>query len=133
MWRRSKPEKNFSVKTKYLSDKQDDRGTSMVTVVISFALLLLLVTCYFRIYRLAGEMMMSSKDMLTNNSQLIRAYYLGETVNQVVADHVSISFSGENGSFCVEGTLNRADKQGLNGTIYYFSEDEKEPGEAWQE
>lgn len=133
MWRRSKREKHISFKTRYLSEKQDDRGTSMVTVVISFALLLLLVTCYFRIYRLAGEMMMNAKDMLANNSQLIKAYYLGETDDQVVADHVSISFTGENGTFYVRGTMNRADKQGLNGTIYYFSEDEKEPGEAWQE
>lgn len=133
MWKRSNFIKNISLKTKYLSDQQDNRGTSMVTVVISFALLMILVTGYFKIYRLAGEMMMSSKDMLTNNSQLIKAYYLGETYNQVVADHVRLSFNGENGSFYVEGTLNRADKQGLNGTIYYFSEDEREPGEAWQD
>lgn len=133
MWKRSNMKKHNFFKAEYLSDKQDDRGTSMVTVVISFALLLLLITCYFRIYRLAGEMMMSSRDLIANNSQLIKAYYLGETDNQVVADHEKISFSGENGGFYVVGTLNRANQQELSGTIYYFSEEEKEPDLAWQE
>lgn len=133
MWRKNKAEKHFFVKTEYLPERKDDRGTSMVTVMVSFVLLLLLITGYYRIYRLSEEMMMNSRDILTNNSQLIKAYYLGETDDQVVADQMKIGFSGENGSFYVEGTLNRAFVRELSGTIYYFSLDEKEPEQAWQE
>lgn len=103
-------------------NKVKNKGTTMVTVVISFALLLLFVTSYFRVQKLSTEMMMDSKDMLINNRQLIRAYYLGETQNRTVADHVAIDFSGTEGSFYIEGTLKRADMEGLQGTIYYFEE-----------
>ncbi|MBD5471954.1 MAG: hypothetical protein HDR20_03340 [Lachnospiraceae bacterium] len=106
MLKRSKTEKN--------------QGTTMITVVISFALLLLFVTSYFRIQKLSTEMMMDSKDMILNNSHLIEAFYMGETDNQVVADQTNIIFSGEWGSFYVTGTLKRADKEELSGTIYYF-------------
>ena len=57
--------------------KKDNRGTTMVSVVISFALLLLFVTSFFKIQKLSTEMMMNSKDMLVNNSRLIKAFYLG--------------------------------------------------------
>lgn len=92
----------------------------MITVVISFALLLLFVTSYFRIQKLSTGMMMDSKDMILNNSHLIEAFYLGETNEQMVADQMNISFSGEWGSFYVTGTLKKADKEDLSGTIYYF-------------
>ncbi|MCM1126293.1 MAG: hypothetical protein NC429_07450 [Lachnospiraceae bacterium] len=106
MWKRSKKKKN--------------QGTTMITVVISFALLLLFVTSYFRIQKLSTGMMMDSKDMILNNSHLIEAFYLGETNEQIVADQTNISFSGEWGSFYVTGTLKKADKENLSGTIYYF-------------
>ena len=122
MLRRNNLLKCISLKGNAQAERQDNRGISMVTVLISFALLLLLMTSYFRIYRLAGEMMMSSRDMLMNNSQLIKAYYLGETDDHVVSDHVRIGFAGESGSFYVEATLKSAQKQGLSGTVYYFSE-----------
>lgn len=102
------------------SKKIKNQGTTMITVVISFALLLLFVTSYFRIQKLSTEMMMDSKDMILNNSHLIEAFYLGETNNQMVADQTNISFSGEWGSFYVTGTLKKADKEDLSGTIYYF-------------
>ena len=54
--------------------KKDNRGTTMVSVVISFALLLLFVTSFFKIQKLSTEMMMNSKDMLVNNSRLIKAF-----------------------------------------------------------
>lgn len=100
--------------------KKKNQGTTMVTVVISFALLLLFVTSYFRIQKLSTEMMMDSKDMIINNSRLIEAFYMGETNDQIVADQTNISFTGEWGSFYVTGTLKRADKEELSGTIYYF-------------
>ncbi len=108
------------------NNTSNNKGTTMISVVISFALLLLFVTSYFRVQKLSTEMMMDSRDMLVNNRQLIRAFYLGETQNQTVADHVSIDFFGAEGSFYVEGTLKRADMEGLRGTIYYF---EEEPGD----
>lgn len=97
-----------------------NQGTTMITVVVSFALLLLFVTSYFRVQKLSTEMMMDSRDMIINNSQLVESFYLGETVNQTVADQAEISFTGEWGSFYVTGTLKKATKEGLNGTIYYF-------------
>ncbi|MDE7249228.1 MAG: hypothetical protein K2N82_04935 [Lachnospiraceae bacterium] len=102
------------------SKKEKNQGTTMITVVISFALLLLFVTSYFRIQKLSTEMMMDSKDMILNNSHLIEAFYMGETDNQIVADQPNIIFSGEWGSFYVTVTLKRADKEELSGTIYYF-------------
>ncbi len=107
----------------------DNRGTTMVTVIISFALLLLLVTGYYKTQRMSENMMMSAKDMILNNSQLIKAYYLEETTNKTVADQVELSFSGQEGSFIINATLNRADKEGLEGTIYYFGAITEEPAE----
>lgn len=100
--------------------KKKNQGTTMITVVISFALLLVFVTSYLRVQKLSTEMMMDSKDMIINNSHLIEAFYMGETNNRTVADHTNIRFSGEWGSFYVTGTLKRADKEELSGTIYYF-------------
>ena len=107
--------------------KIDNRGTTMVTVIISFALLLLFVTSYFKVQKLSMEMMMNSRDMMVNNSQLIKAYYLGETEDKTVAENVSFNFSGQEGSFYVQGTLKSAVQDGLNGTIYYFDADTREP------
>ncbi len=108
------------------NNKSQNKGTTMITVVISFALLLLFVTSYFRIQKLSTEMMMDSRDMLVNNRELIKAFYLGETKNRTVADHAAIHFSGDDGSFYIEGTLKKAEMEGLRGTIYYF---EEEPGD----
>lgn len=109
--------------------KRDDRGTSMATVVVSFALLLLFVTSYFQVQKVVGNMMMSSKDILTNNSELIKAYYLGETKDTTVEEDVRLTFSGKEGGFFIEATLNRAEKEGLDGSIYYFAEETKESEE----
>lgn len=114
MWKENKKEKN--------------RGTTMITVVVSFALLLLFVTSYFRVQKLSTEMMMDSRDMIINNSSLLEAFYLGETVNLTVADQADISFSGEWGSFYVTGTLKKASKEGLDGTVYYFDTDSWKTG-----
>ncbi len=99
----------------------------MVTVIISFALLLLFVTSYFKVQKLSMEMMMNSRDMILNNSQLIKAYYLGETEDKTIAEEVNLNFSGQDGSFYVQGTLKSATQDGLNGTIYYFDTDTREP------
>lgn len=107
----------------------DNRGTSMATVVVSFALLLLFVTGYFHVQKVVGNIMMSAKDIMTNNSALIKAYYLEETKNTVVEDEVRLTFSGEDGGFFIETTLNQAQTEGLEGSIYYFAEDTKEAEE----
>lgn len=104
----------------------DNRGTSMVTVVISFALLMLFVTSYFKIQQMAEGMMMSSKDMIINNRNLIRAYYMGETENSVVSDNERIDFGGRDGGFFIEASLMKASQKGLDGTIYYFENDSEE-------
>lgn len=106
--------------------KKDDRGTSMVTVVISFALLMIFVTGFFKVQRVSENMMMSAKDLLVNNRELIKAYYLGETDNQAAAENIRLSFSGEEGGFFIDTTLYRAEKEGLTGTVYYYESEEGE-------
>jgi len=107
----------------------DNRGTSMATVVVSFALLLLLVTGYFHVQKVVGNIMMSAKDIMTRNSALVKAYYLEETKNTTVEENVRLTFSSEDGGFFIETTLNRAQLEGMDGSIYYFAEDTKEAGE----
>ena len=58
--------------------KRDNRGTSMVTVVVSFALLMIFVNAFYKVQKVCQNMMVDSKDLLVNNRELIKAYYLGE-------------------------------------------------------
>lgn len=109
--------------------KADNRGTSMISVIISFTLLLLLIAGYFQIQRLTENMMLSAKDVSVNNRRLISAFYLEETKDDTVAEDTVLEFSSNNGSFIVEATLNRATKDGLNGSIYYFGKRKEEPEE----
>lgn len=101
----------------------DNRGTSMVTVIISFALLLLCIVSYFRVQKVVENMMMSSTDMLRNNSGLVKAYYLEETENTVASKEETLNFTGEYGNFSLDVTLMKAQKEGLNGSIYYFEKE----------
>lgn len=117
MWRESKMDNDTGKKL-----HKDNRGTSMVTVIISFALLLLCVVSYFRVQKVVENMMMSSKDTILNNSNLIKAYYMDETGNVKVGDGETLQFVGADGDFSINVTLMRAQKEGLNGSIYYFEE-----------
>ncbi len=102
----------------------------MVTVVVSFALLMIFVTGFYKVQKVSQNMMMDSKDLLVNNRELIKAYYLGETDNNAVAENVRLSFSGADGGFTIDTSLYRAEKDGLTGTVYYYQqEEEREPGE----
>lgn len=102
----------------------------MVTVVVSFALLMIFVTVFYKVQKVSQNMMMDSKDILVNNRELIKAYYLGETDNNVVAENVCLSFSGTEGGFTIDTSLYCADKDGLTGTVYYYQrEEERESGE----
>lgn len=106
--------------------KKNNRGTSMITVVVSFALLMIFVTSFFKVQRVSENMMMSAKDLLVNNRELIKAYYLEETDNFAIAENIRLSFSGEEGGFYVDTTLYRAEKEGLAGTVYYYESEEGE-------
>ncbi len=102
----------------------------MVTVVISFALLMIFVTAFYKVQKVSQNMMMDSKDLLVNNRELIKAYYLGTTDNSIAAENVRLSFSGADGGFYIDASLYRAQKEGLTGTVYYYQEEEEqEPGE----
>lgn len=102
---------------------KDQRGTSMVTVLVSFALLLLCLTSFYRVQKMTESMVMNARDMIRNNNNLIRDYYLGETTNTTVAEGETLVFEGEDGGFAMTATLHRAQKEGLNGSIYYFEEE----------
>lgn len=106
--------------------KKNNLGTSMITVIVSFALLLVFVTVFYQVQRASGNIMMSAKDMLINNRELSKAYYLDETENQVIAADTKLTFRGEAGNFCLEATLKKASKEGLKGSIYYY---DKETGQ----
>ena len=92
----------------------------MITVVVSFALLLVFVTAFYKVQNTSRNMMMNAKDMLVNNRELVKAFYLEETANETVAADVRLTFRGTDGSFYVDATLNKAQKEGLMGTIYYY-------------
>lgn len=100
--------------------KLNHRGTTMITVVVSFALLLVFVTAFYKVQNTSRNMMMNAKDMLVNNRELVKAFYLEETANETVAADVRLTFRGTDGSFYVDATLNKAQKEGLMGTIYYY-------------
>ena len=104
---------------------KNNQGTSMVTVLISFALLLIFVTAFYKVQHVSSEMMMSAKDMLIDSRELTKAYYLGETEDTLLADDVRLSFRGKDGSFFVNATLYSAKKQGETGVIYYYDSDKE--------
>lgn len=108
---------------------QKNSGTTMVSVIVSFALLLLFVTGYFKVQKLSTEMMMNARDLTMNNSRLIKAFYLEETINSVMSSETGLEFVGQNGSFYVTGTLKSAKKDGLTGTLYYFDAEAEESEE----
>ena len=109
-------------KRKLLNMKKDQRGTSMVTVLVSFVLLLLCLTCFYQVQKMSENIMMSAQDLISNNSNLIKAYYLDETENGTVSEKERLTFEGEDGSFSMTMSIQRAQKEGLNGCIYYFEE-----------
>ncbi len=114
---------NSAVKHRKTKLNKDQRGTSMVTVLVSFALLLLCLTSFYRVQKMTESMVMNSKDMLRNNSSLMKAFYLGETTSTTIASDEVLVFEGEDGGFATTMTLHRAQKEGLNGSIYYFEEE----------
>lgn len=103
-----------------IKGKRDDRGSTMVTVIVSFALLLIFVTAFYKVQKTSQSMMMAAKDMTVESRELIKAFYLEETENQVAAEAATLTFQGEEGSFTIETTIYRAQKEGLPGTIYYY-------------
>ena len=118
MWKENSVTKHGKTKL-----NKDQRGTSMVTVLVSFALLLLCLTSFYRVQKMTESMVMNSKDMLRNNSSLMKAFYLGETTSTTIASGEILIFEGEDGGFAMTATLHRAQKEGLNGSIYYFEEE----------
>lgn len=105
--------------------KKDNKGTTMVSVVVSFALLMILVAAFYQVQKVSERMMMSAKDLIINNKELAKDFYLGETNNQLVANDIRLTFSGSKGSFYVDASLYQARGIGLPGTIYYY-DSEKE-------
>lgn len=106
--------------------RKDNRGSTMVSVVVSFALLMILVTIFYKVQKVSQNMMMSAKDLIVNNRELAKEYYLGETANQLVAGNTRLTFSGNAGSFYVDTSLYRAQKAELAGTIYYYESEKEE-------
>lgn len=105
--------------------RRDNRGTSMITVIISFALLMIFVTAFFKVQKVSQNMMMDAKDMQVNNRKLVEAFYLSQTQDSVVSGEERLVFSGKEGSFSMDATLYRAQKDGLSGVIYYYGTEEK--------
>lgn len=100
--------------------RRDDRGTSMITVIISFALLMIFVTAFFKVQKVSQNMMMDARDMQVNNRKLVESFYLSQTKDSIVSEDEKLVFSGKNGSFYMDATLYRAQKDGLSGVIYYY-------------
>lgn len=98
----------------------------MITVVVSFALLMIFVTGFYKVQKVSQNMMMDSKDLLVNSRELLKAYYLDETDNSLVAKDLHLSFSGQDGGFRVKASLYRAQKPGLTGVVYYYQNEEEQ-------
>lgn len=65
-------------------------------------------------------MMMDARDMQVNNRKLVESFYLSQTKDSIVSEDEKLVFSGKNGSFYMDATLYRAQKDGLSGVIYYY-------------
>ena len=97
--------------------REDNRGTSMITVIISFALLMIFVTAFFKVQKVSQNMMMDARDMQINNRKLVESFYLSQMQDSEA--------SGKEGSFYIDAALYRAQKDGLSGVIYYYGTEEK--------
>lgn len=98
----------------------------MVTVIVSFALLLIFVTAFYGVQKTSRSMMMSAKDMMLESKELIKAFYLEETENQPASENNTLTFRSDKGSFTINATLYKAQKDGLSGTIYYYDSEKEE-------
>lgn len=105
--------------------REDNRGTSMITVIISFALLMIFVTAFFKVQKVSQNMMMDARDMQVNNRKLVESFYLSETENTAVSGEERLVFAGKEGSFYIDTTLYKAQKDGLSGVIYYYGTEGK--------
>lgn len=116
--------------------REDNRGTSMITVIISFALLMIFVTAFFKVQKVSQNMMMDAKDMQINNRKLVESFYLSQMQDSAASGDGKLVFSGKEGSFYIDAALYRAQKDGLSGVIYYYGAEEKtaeEGAEAGEE
>lgn len=116
--------------------REDNRGTSMITVIISFALLMIFVTAFFKVQKVSQNMMMDARDMQINNRKLVESFYLSQMQDSAASGDGKLVFSGKEGSFYIDAALYRAQKDGLSGVIYYYDTEEKtaeEGAEAGEE
>lgn len=116
--------------------REDNRGTSMITVIISFALLMIFVTAFFKVQKVSQNMMMDARDMQINNRKLVESFYLSQMQDSAASGDGKLVFSGKEGSFYIDAALYRAQKDGLSGVIYYYGTEEKtteEGAEAGEE
>ena len=116
--------------------REDNRGTSMITVIISFALLMIFVTAFFRVQKVSQNMMMDARDMQINNRKLVESFYLSQMQDSAASGGGKLVFAGKEGSFYIDAALYRAQKDGLSGVIYYYGTEEKtaeEGAEAGEE
>lgn len=105
--------------------REDNRGTSMITVIISFALLMIFVTAFFKVQKVSQNMMMDARDMQINNRKLVESFYLSQMQDSAASRDGKLVFSGKEGSFYIDAVLYRAQKDGLSGVIYYYGTEEK--------
>ena len=105
--------------------REDNRGTSMITVIISFALLMIFVTAFFKVQKVSQNMMMDARDMQINNRKLVESFYLSQMQDSAASGAGKLVFSGKEGSFYIDAVLYRAQKDGLSGVIYYYRTEEK--------
>ena len=116
--------------------REDNRGTSMITVIISFALLMIFVTAFFKVQKVSQNMMMDARDMQINNRKLVESFYLSQMQDSAASGDGKLVFSGKEGSFYIDAALYRAQKDGLSGVSYYYGTEEKtaeEGAEAGEE
>ena len=75
--------------------REDNRGTSMITVIISFALLMIFVTAFFKVQKVSQNMMMDARDMQINNRKLVESFYLSQMQDSAASGDEKLVFSGK--------------------------------------
>ena len=85
--------------------REDNRGTSMITVIISFALLMIFVTAFFKVQKVSQNMMMDARDMQINNRKLVESFYLSQMQDSAASGDGKLVFSGKEGSFYIDAAL----------------------------
>lgn len=97
--------------------KRNTKGSSLISVVIAFLLLLIILVIFQRSLQLTNRLLQEAVTIREETNELVGEYYMNKesSASQTVN---SYSFSGAAGAFRL--TTQWSSYAGEHGTIYYF-------------